>query len=93
MQEVMVAEVVGLIKHGTFALVLLPDEHGENVIPSRLVLAIKHATIGDARCKARFVIGGHRGRENNRMVHTPSTLSHSSVLLVLSLAAVLRFDV
>jgi hypothetical protein len=33
-------EILNLIRRGTFKLVTLPEKHNENIVPSRLVLAI-----------------------------------------------------
>jgi Reverse transcriptase (RNA-dependent DNA polymerase) len=43
--------------------------------------------------KARFCLGGHRDFLKHRIVHTASTLSQNSTRLILSLAAILGWDV
>lgn len=94
MLEAKRTEFVSLLKRGTFKLVVLPDNgKGENVVPSRFVLALKHATTGETKAKARFVIGGHRDKEKGFQVHVGRTLSQTSVRLLLALAAILGLDV
>ena len=94
MLEAKRSEFVNLLKRGTFKLVMLPDGgRGENVVPGRFVLALKHATTGETKAKARFVIGGHRDKEKGYQVHVGRTLSQSSVRMLLALAAILGFDV
>lgn len=93
MLEATRAEMVNLIKRGTFSLVVLPDDHRENVIPTKFVLALKHTTTGEITHKARFVLGGHRDRMKSSMVHTASTMTQTSVRLLLALAAAFNLDV
>lgn len=87
------AETARLIQRGTFRLVILPEQHRENVVPSRFVLACKHATTGEAKYKARFVVGGHRDIEKHCMVHTANTLSHTSVRLLVAVASIFGLDI
>lgn len=87
------AEIVSFIKRSTFRLVVLLDEHGENVVPSRFIFAVKRSTTRETNYKARLVIGGHRDREMNRMVHTASTLSHTSVHPLLVIASFFGVDI
>ena len=44
------------------------------VLPGRFVLAIKSAEDGQMRFKARYVIGVHRDRMKDLMMHTAATL-------------------
>jgi hypothetical protein len=87
-------ELEGLIKRGTFKLVLR-EELGRdpNIVPSRFVLAIKHQENGSELLKARLVLGGHRDRDKSRVVHSATTLKQSSVRLLLALAGMLDFDI
>jgi hypothetical protein len=82
---------MGLIERGTFKLVELADASDKNVIPTKLVLSIKHED-GTEKFKARFCLHGHRDFMKKSMVHTSTQLSHSSTRLILAVAAVLGFD-
>lgn len=84
---------VDIMSLSTFRLVLLPEQPGENILPSRCVLALKHSSTGEVKAKARFVIGGHRDQTNHRIVPIASTLSHISMRLVLALSSIFGFDV
>lgn len=42
-------EMVSLIRRGTFKMVLLPNHHGENIIPSYFVSALKYTTTARPR--------------------------------------------
>jgi hypothetical protein len=70
-------EILNLIRRGTFKLVTLPEKHNEDIVPSRLVLAIKHSATGETKCKARFTVGRHKDKLTHSMVHTASTLSQT----------------
>lgn len=80
-------EFVSLIRKGTFRLVILPEKYKENVIPTKVVLALKHATTEEIKHKARFVLGRQRDRFKSSMVHTASTITHAVVRLLLVIAA------
>ena len=87
-------EIEGLIKRGTFKIVLR-EEIGEhpNIIPSRFVLAIKKDGSDEEILKARFVLGGHRDKNSRTIVHNASTLKQSSIRMLLALAAIIGFNV
>lgn len=70
MMEALRKEILALISRGTFKLVVLDENHSENVLPTKLVFAIKHSNSGETKCKVRFVLGGHRDVEKTRMVQT-----------------------
>jgi hypothetical protein len=91
-------ELLDLIRRGTFDVVLeeeaISNADGPlNVLPCKFVLAIKHRDNGEDVLKARFVIGGHRDREKDFLVHTTTTIRHQSVRLLLALAASLGHEV
>lgn len=87
-------EILGLIDRGTFAIVVRPDTDEKlNILPSRFVLAIKNTAEGKEILKARFVIGGHRDRSKDKLVHVSNTVRKDSVRMLLSLASILGFDV
>jgi hypothetical protein len=85
-------EILGLIKRGTFKLVLRVEHENPNVIPARFFLAIKNTGTDKEALKARFVLGDHRDRGKRSLLHNETTLKQSSVRLLLALRAVLGFD-
>jgi hypothetical protein len=87
MSDAVKAELDGLFKRGTFKNVVLPDPSSENVLPTKFFYSIKHE---DSReiYKARFVIGGHRDKRKNHVIHTASSLSHTSFRLLLAIASI-----
>lgn len=86
-------EIVNLIKRGLSKWSYYLMDTQKMSSQHAFVFALKHAETGDVKYKARFVLGGHRDKEKSRMVHTASTLSHSSVRLILALAAIFGFSV
>ena len=86
-------ELEGLIKRGTFKLVLR-EEIGPNpnIIPSRFVLTFKRKENGNEMWKARLVLGGHRDRDKRRIVHNANTLKQSSIDIMIAIASILGFD-
>ena len=77
MQKAKLDEIRNLMKRGTFKVVLkedIPDD--ANVLPGRFVLALKSDIDGKIIHKARFVIGGHRDKLKNFMVHSSQPCSH-----------------
>ena len=87
-------EIKNLLERGTFKIIfredILPDG---NVLPGRFVPNIKSTEDGEAKFKARFVIGGHRDRLKHMMVHSTTTLQPQSIRLLLALAAIHGFNV
>ena len=69
MQAAIRDEMQGLIDRGTLSLVRLPDTTGLNVVPTELVLTVKHEENGQ-RYKARFCVGGYRDKTKSIMLHT-----------------------
>lgn len=82
-------EILDHIRRGSPKLVILEETELENVIPTKFFLALKHATEGIMKHKTRFVLGGHRDKGKHSMVHTASTMTHSSVRLMVALASAL----
>ena len=85
-------EIEGLLKRGTFKLVMkeeLPEK--PNIVPSRFVLAIKSVD-GDEVLKARYVLGGHMDREKRSVVHNATNLKQSSIRMPVALATILGFN-
>jgi Reverse transcriptase (RNA-dependent DNA polymerase) len=86
------AGLLSLIDRGTFRLLVKDDPVDKpNVVPSRFVPAIKTKDGKDV-LKARFVLGGHRDRDKNKLVHS-TTFKQSSVRLALASVAIMGFDV
>lgn len=65
----------------------------ENIIPTKFILTLKHATDGKTNHRARFVLGGNSDKGKASMVHTASTITHSSVRLVLDLESILGLEI
>ena len=88
------AEIKSLLDRGTFKVILqeeLPPDG--NILPGRFVVAIKSTDDDKINYKARYVIGGHRDKYKDLMVHSTSTLQPQSVRLLLALAAIFEFDI
>lgn len=92
MQEAVRAEIVDLIKQGTFKLVVFPEGHDKTVVPSRFVCVIKESTTDETKYKAWFVVAVYRDRKKYKVVHIASTLSHMSMRLLLALSLILGFE-
>jgi hypothetical protein len=86
-------EVAGLIRRGTWKVVLKEDiEPDANIIMSgRFVLSIKNSGTDEEMLKARFVAQGYRDKAKNSLVHDEALARQSSARLLVGLAAVLGF--
>ena len=94
MTEAKRQEIRGLLERGAFKVILREEIPPDaNVLPGRFVLAIKSADNGQAKWKARYVIGGHRDKLKRLMVHSAKTLQPASIRLLLGLAAVHKLKV
>ena len=83
-------ELQGLINRGVFRVVIRQELPADaNIVPSRYVLAIKHGESGQTRLKARFVIGGHRDRQRQQLVHDSPTVRPESTRMLVALATIL----
>ncbi len=88
------AKIKNLLDRGTFEVVLREDLLLDgNILPGRFVLTIKSTDDGQAKHKARYVIGGHRDRFKDFMVHSTTTLQPQSIRLLLALAAMHEFEI
>ena len=86
-------ELLGLIEKGTFRIVLKENAGpNPNILPSRYVLAIKHAEDGSTKLKARFVVGGHKDTMKNSLPHNSPTIRPESLRILLALATILGMD-
>ena len=63
------------------------------ILQGRFFFAIKASEDGRATSKARYVIGGHRDRFKEMMVHFALNLQPQSVGLLLAFSAVLHLDI
>lgn len=61
-----------------------------NVLKGRFVLSIKNVITPEEAAKARYVVQGHHGKDEDLVVHNFSSLLQRSALLVISFAAVKR---
>ena len=87
-------EIANLIKRGTFKIILKEDvPTNANILPGRFVLSLKSTIDGTIKHKARFVIGGHRDKLKNLMVHSSQTLQPQSIRLLLALACIFGFPI
>ena len=68
--EAKMKEVRDLLHRGTICVTLKEElRDGANALTVRFVLAIKSNVGGEIKCKARYVIGGHRDKLKHFMVH------------------------
>lgn len=88
------AEIKSLLDRQTFKLILREELLSDgNILPGCFVMAIKSTGDGKIKYKARYVIGGHRDKYKDLMVHSTSNLQPQSVRILLALAAIFEFDI
>lgn len=93
MNDAIKKEVDGLMKRKAFKIVKRKDiPKGANVIPLKLVLALKSDIDNAIRNKARWTAGGHRDRRKNFLVHSSQSVQPWSSRLLLGLAEMLEFS-
>ena len=64
-------EIQDLIKKGAFKIIMKKEMPSDsNSLPGRFALAIKSAADGKVKRKARYAIGGHRGKLKEFMAHS-----------------------
>ena len=87
-------ELNGLFERGAFKIVLREEvEDNPNIVPSRYVLAIKHGQKDTPpKLKARFVLGGHRDRDKNQIVHDSCTVRAESIRLLIAFASIFNLS-
>lgn len=84
----------GLLDRGTFKIILREEVPADaNILPGRFVLTMKSTEKGEVKYKPRFVIGGHRDKLKQMMVHHTATLQPCSIRLLLALTMAHRFDI
>ena len=94
MGEAKKKEIRHLLQRGTFKVILKEEVPPDlDVLPGRFVLAIKFSIDSKTKYKARDVIGGHRDKLKELMVHSTATLQPQSVRMCLALAAIFGFDI
>ena len=94
MENAKAKEIRNLLSRGTFKVILKEDIPPDgNVLPGRFVLAIKSTEDNKVIYKARYVIGGHRDKFKDMMVHTSTTLQPQSIRLLLAMASMFGFDI
>lgn len=87
-------QIRGLLNRGTFKIILQEDAiQNTNVLHGRFVFATHSTEDGTSRCKARYVIGGHRDRMNSMIGHDSATLQPQSIRFLLTLAESYEFKI
>lgn len=87
-------EIRNILSRCTFKVIFKGDiPPVGNALPGRFVLALKSSVDGKIMYKARYVIGGHRDKFRDWMVHSTSTLQQESVRILLALAGIFCFDI
>ncbi len=72
-------EIKGLLECRNFSIILREEVPKDgNMLPVGFVLAIKSTEDGRIKFKARYVIGEHRHRMKDLMVHSAATLQPQS---------------
>eukprot|EP00171_Calliarthron_tuberculosum_P005600 IDg5600t1 len=61
-----------------------------NVHPGRFVLAVNFTEDGAVKFKSQYVIGGHRDKMKEMMVHDAETLQPQSIRLILALTGIFK---
>lgn len=87
-------EMGELIHRGTWEMT--SREHvpsNANILGGRFFLSLKNSESETPMHKARFFVQGHRDREKETLVHTSTTVRHSSVRMICSLASTYGFRI
>jgi hypothetical protein len=82
-------EVHGLFNRGAFSHVPVDavPSHA-NIIGTRIMTRLKYFGTIDEEAKARLIIQGCQDAEKNRIVSNAPTVSHASILILISFAAI-----
>lgn len=87
-------EIQGLLQRGALVYVhevYIPKEG--NVIDGRFVMAIKQPETEKEKYKARFVVLGHKYRENLFIIHTSRTVRYRNIRRLLTQVGSLGLEV
>lgn len=85
-------EIHGLIERGVFKLILKEEVPPKaNILGTRMILAIKNKNTDQELFKARLVVQGHRDKDKHKLVHPTTTLRHSSIRMLTTIAAMFGF--
>jgi hypothetical protein len=87
-------EVRGLFNRRAFSLVHIDavPSHA-NIIGTRNITRLKHFGTIDGEAKARLIIQGCQDAEKNRIVSNAPTVSHASIRILISFAAIKYYPV
>jgi hypothetical protein len=87
-------EVRGLFNRRAFSLVHVVAVHSHaNIIGTRIITHLKHFGTIDEEAKARLIIQGCQDAEQNRIVSNAPTVSHASIRILISFAAIKDYPV
>lgn len=80
-------EIRGLLKRGTFTFILKKDVPPDgNILSGRFVFSIYSLVHGEIKFKARYVIGGHRDKLKDFIIHSTNMTQPQSIRILLSIA-------
>jgi hypothetical protein len=92
--DVINKEVSGLINRRAFSLVLVDEVHSHaDIIGTRNITRLKHFATIDDEPKYRLTIQGCQDAEKKRIVTTAPTVSHASIRILISFAAIKVYPV
>ncbi|PXF40296.1 hypothetical protein BWQ96_10002 [Gracilariopsis chorda] len=86
-------ELQGLLKRGTYKVMCkeeLPTD--ANIIGGRFILCQKRRDKHSIKYKASFIAQWHVDKEKGSIVHHATTLQHTSIRMILALAAIFGFQ-
>lgn len=87
-------ELEDLIRRETWKIVARDEvPEGSSIMTGGFVITIKDTETCKPRFKARFVIHGNMDTEKNLLVHTSTTVKHTSTRLLVALAACFGFRI
>lgn len=88
------SEIEGLIKKGTWSLVLRDEiPNNANILGARFVLTLKDMEKEQPKFKARFVVQGHRDKEKSALVHESTNMRQPSIKILTAIAAIFGFNI
>ena len=94
MKDAIQKEIEGLLKRGTFKIVVREEiPRNLNILDGRFILVIKNPNTREEIYKARFVVQGHRDRDKAFLVHASPNLRQESVRPLFAIASIMGFSV